>query len=128
MKFAISKTLDRLRSTLEGFTRLKFADSASGGTGLSHNDLASVEHQQEMRFALQELRNLVLEAMNLEMTQRTDLAGDSEIEPFSWGSIHFASTDATDDLLGSGTVQVDLFSLSSYSTNIVQIDRHIIFN
>lgn len=79
MKFAIAKNLDRLRRTLEGFTRFKFADTAIGGTGLSHNDEDSVEHQAEMQFALQELRNLVLETTSPEMTLRTDPAGDSEI-------------------------------------------------
>lgn len=94
MKLAITRNLDRLRSTLGGFTRSKFADEAVGR--LSHNDEASVQHQAEMQFALKELRNLVLETTSLEMTLRTNPAGDSEIEPFSWGSVSVASMDTTD--------------------------------
>jgi hypothetical protein len=77
MKFTISNTLDRLRSSIGGFTRFKFAGAAISDAGLSHSDLVRVEHQQEMQVALQELRNLVLEAISLETPQRPDPAGYS---------------------------------------------------
>ena len=95
MKLAITMNLDRVRSIFEGFTRSKSAEGAAGG--LRHNDV--VPHQAEMQFALQELRNLVLETTPLEMTLRTDPAGDSEIEPFSSGPVDVAPIDTTDDLL-----------------------------
>ena len=99
MKFGKSRTMDRLRSTLGGLTRFKSAGSASD-TGLSRSDPIVVEHQQETQVALQELRNLVLEAISLETLQRSDPAAYAEIETLSGDSINFASMD-TGDLVDS---------------------------
>ena len=99
MKLALSKRLDRLRGTLGGLTGFKFAETGTGGLGLSQNGQDSVAHQQEMQIALQELRSLVLDTISLEMTLRSDPDGYSEIEPTSMDSINFALVDPRGDLL-----------------------------
>ena len=127
MRFAIAKNLDRLRRTIEGFSRPKFADTAISDTDLSHNDEDSVEHRAETQFALKELRNLVLETTSLEMTLRTDPADDGEIEPFSLASINSGSMETTDDLLDptvgnhcrEGSLPATLASLTGRSLGIL---------
>jgi hypothetical protein len=88
MKSSIVNKLDRIRRTLDVFNRLECADTSivtathTLGRCLPQKDEGSVERQAEMQFALQELRDLVLEGASLEMPLRTHPGGDLEIAPF----------------------------------------------
>lgn len=94
MRVGISKRLDRLRRTIEGFTGFKSADTAIDD---SNKGPGPVDHQQEMQFALDELRSLVLEAIDSESMQRSTYC--DEIKPFSMDSTDSARD--TGDLRGS---------------------------
>ncbi len=84
MKYSIGKSLDRLRRTLDVFSRVGRGNTSSLDTGMCSpgEDEGSVERQAELRFALQELRDLVLEGISLEMPLRTGADGNREMEPF----------------------------------------------
>jgi len=125
MKFAIARRLDRLRGTLERFTRVTPTDAAMPVTGLSHDDDDPAKHQAEMQFALQELRNLVLETATLDLAPSAGSRADSNVGPFSWASINFESRkgDLVDPTIencpSSGSIPDALVSLTAQSLTMV---------
>ena len=76
MKYSLSKTMDRVRKTVEQYTRRKRTDES----GLERDDETAVE-PEEIHLALQELRLLVLESVSLENAP-TDSSDDHETRAF----------------------------------------------
>ena len=76
MKYSLSKTMDRVRKTVELYTRTRRTDE----TGLQRNEEISVE-PEEIQLALQELRLLVLESVTLENAP-IDPSNDRETRAF----------------------------------------------
>jgi len=76
MKYSLSKTMDRVRKTVEQYTRSKRTDEP----GVQRDDETSVA-PEEIQLALQELRLLVLEGVSLENAP-TDSSDDHETRAF----------------------------------------------
>src|SRR4029453_5632779 len=76
MKYSLSKTMGRVKKTVEQYTRNKRSDEA----GLQRDEKTSVE-PEEIQLALQELRLLVLEGVSLENAPN-DSSDDHETRAF----------------------------------------------